>query len=374
MPSIPDRERIAFLEKVFLKPHQAGTPLRGVELFNLQLLRELDGLGYDILFPVESSWADVVGAELKGASSIRIRSVGFGSVPLFCGLLAARAIAGEARRGGTFPTLLLGNVANGLIPALAYLRMAESFRALVLVAHRETSQRFLRAIRALPGHIVCVCKPIENGFRGAVRATTHTDYGVLNADAFHPGEPKPDDSRPIRFCVLGALDNAWKGADTATEAFRLLPDEIRKCSELHLAAYRTPPVFPDEPGIIPHGWSPASTMPDFLRSMDVLLVPSRDEEVMRETFSQATVQGMLTGLPVIHTSRPILVEKFDRGGGIRADTPAEFAAAMQNLAADSALRRSVGEAARRTALERYVWNTRRFAERYLKPAAREDRP
>ena len=88
-----------------------------------------------------------------------------------------------------------------------------------------------------------------------------------------------------------------------------------------------------------------------------------------ETFSQATVQGMLTGLPVVHTSRPCLREKFDLGGGIQADTPGEIAAAMERLVDDPALRRRLGQAARRTALDRYVWDSARFCRRYLSPVS-----
>jgi glycosyltransferase involved in cell wall biosynthesis len=84
-----------------------------------------------------------------------------------------------------------------------------------------------------------------------------------------------------------------------------------------------------------------------------------------ETFSQTTVQGMLTGLPVVHTSIPPFMEKFDAGGGIKADTPAEMAAAFVRLADDPELRVRLGREARATALSRYVWDTGRFIERYL---------
>ena len=67
-----------------------------------------------------------------------------------------------------------------------------------------------------------------------------------------------------------------------------------------------------------------------------------------ETFSQTTVQGMLTGLPVVHTSIPPFMEKFDDGGGLRADTPAEMADALVRLADDAELRARLGREARAT--------------------------
>ena len=99
-----------------------------------------------------------------------------------------------------------------------------------------------------------------------------------------------------------------------------------------------------------------------------MLAASRNRESdgrLMETFSQTTVQGMLTGLPVVHTSIPPFMEKFDDGGGLRADTPAEMADALVRLADDAELRARLGREARATALARYVWDTNRFIKRYL---------
>ena len=113
----------------------------------------------------------------------------------------------------------------------------------------------------------------------------------------------------------------------------------------------------------------AFAMPDFLRRMDVMIVPSRDEEIMRETFSQAMVQGMLTGLPVIASDLPVLSEKLDRGGGLTFRTVADLREMIARLVRDADLRRRLGAEARRTAAERYVWSTKTFVERYLAPGS-----
>ncbi len=418
--------KVAFLEKVFLDRRTSAPMLRGVELFNLRLVRDLCGLGIEVALFVEPSWRDTVLREIPEAPRLRlVEANGLGS-SLLSGLSAAHRIRALVRREGRFDALLLGNVANRLIPALWLLRPGRDFARAVLVAHRQPSPRFLRAIRRLPGKIVAVSEPVAGDFREqGLAADVAVDYGIMDAGLFHPPEaggapspvtadaggtsshaptnaggapspvtadtggasfqattdaggapsPVPADergclpSRKTRFCVLGALDNAWKGADTAVDAFLLLPESLRSRCELHLVAYRSPPTFPDESGIVAHSWRGSGDVPALLRSMDALLVPSRDEHVMRETFSQAVVQGMLTGLPVVYAPIPVLSEKFDLGGGIPATTPAEFATAMAHLADDPALRAELGAKGRATALARYVWDTGRFVERHLFPGA-----
>ena len=216
---------------------------------------------------------------------------------------------------------------------------------------------------------------VAGGFRQAgFGAKTFVRYGVVDAGAWHPAEGSSASGggaaarRPTRFCVFGSLDSEWKGADTALAAWRLLPEETRRASELHLVAYSRVPDFSSEKGVFAHGWKDASALPETLRGMDVLLAPSRDPKRLMETFSQCVVQGMLTALPVIYTPIPVFVEKFDRGGGIEADSPASFAAAMARLAADPALRREMGAKARETALARYVWDWPGFLREHLAKA------
>jgi len=359
---------VAFLEKVFLDRRSRTAMLRGVELFNLRLARELGELGVGVTLFADPSWAETIAAETAGAGDVRVEAAGGGGVSLLAGLSAARALRRAARRAGTFDVLLLGNVANRLIPALGFLRAGREFRRMALVAHRETSPRFLRAIARLPGRVVAVSEPVAAGFRGkGLAADVAVDYGVMGAERFHPPAGRRPEGGKVKFCVLGALDNAWKGADTALEAFRTLPPETRARCELHLMAYREPPVFPEGSGVFAYGWRAAGEMPAFLRGMDAMLVPSRDEGVMRETFSQTAVQGMLTGLPVVHSPIPVLAEKFDRGGGICARTPGEWRDAVARLAGNPELRAKLGAEARAVALERYVWNTARFAKTHLFP-------
>ncbi len=347
---------VLFLEKVFLRP--PALPLRGVELFNFQLIQDFISLGYSVVLPAHTAWR----------SEIEARAFGANLQPVWTAageLGGAWSIARRMSRGGV-DTLFLANVGNGLIPLLHLLRLRRAVARLVLLAHREASPRFVRALKKWNSAVVCVNEQIARPFRVAGYPRVAVDYGIMNAERFFPaGSPASD---RIRFVVLGALENAWKGADTAMEAFRQLSADVAVRCELHLASYLNPPR--DLPtGVTAHPWMPIDAIPGFLRGMDVMICPSRDEEVMRETFSQAIVQGMLTGLPILASGLPIFVEKLDAGGGRIFKNSAELATQMAELAGDAELRVRLGAEARATALSRYCWDTARFVQRYFGCAA-----
>ena len=356
---------VAFLEKVFLKKRKPTDKLRGVELFNLNLLRDLAAADIGLSIAAHESWRPVLAQHLSGARNLSLHCVSAG--PSFVrAACAALKLVRESRRAGRFRRLIIGNAGNGIVPAVRLLTLARAFDQAVVISHREPQPLFLKAVSRLPGHIVCVCGPIAEDYRrGGVQADIVVDYGVMNGDAFHPPETPRHTDGIVRACVLGALDNAWKGADTACEAYRQMPEALRRTCELHLMAFSTVPAYAQAPGIHPHGWVDFKEIPAFLHQMDIMLVPSRDEEVMRETFSQATVQGMLTGLPILYADLPILNEKFDAGGGIRFTDAASLSHALAELIQDPARRAALGAQARRTALARYLWSTPRFIERYL---------
>ncbi|HBA83320.1 MAG TPA: hypothetical protein DCZ95_04415 [Verrucomicrobia bacterium] len=345
---------ILFLDKVFLKRKRES--LRGVELFNLNLIRDLLRLGYPVRVTADRSWR---GALLEFAAPYRPEFVSLPALGWEFMNGAAAAILLSCQR---CDTLLLGNVGNGIILLVSWLKRIRVFSRCVLIAHREASARFVRQFAVLPGHVVCVNEKIAEPFRKAGYRGVHVDYGIFGADRFQPRERA--DAGVVNFCVLGMLDNAWKGADTAVEAFRLMPEAIRNKCVLQLASFTSPPDY-SEKNIVAHDWMPSDSIPEWLRGMDVMLCPSRDEEVMRETFSQAVVQGMLTALPVIASDRQIFVEKLEQGGGYIFRNAQELSQCMQQLAVDPALREELGRKGRQTALERYVWDTERFAQRYI---------
>jgi len=258
-----------------------------------------------------------------------------------------------------FDRLVLGNVARGMLPGVNFLRKRGVVNRGILIAHREPRPPMIRALRRWPLDVVAVSESVAAPFRGAVAGGVSVYYGLPNAHLFTPRpHPKPADA-PVEFFLLGKMDSPLKGVDIALEAFALLPPDVRRRCRLHLASYKVMPEGMPE-GVIPHTWMPAEAVPAFMREMDVLLIPSRVE-----SFSQVIVQAMLCAMPVVVSDLPPLVEKLDAGGGVVCRTPAEYAAAMERFATDPALRAREGDAGRRTALARYVWDTRVFAQRFL---------
>ncbi|MBW7907492.1 MAG: glycosyltransferase family 4 protein [Kiritimatiellae bacterium] len=343
---------ILFLEKVFLRPPKL--PLRGVELFNFRLIEDFLALGNSVALPCHRAWRGEIEARAFGAN-FRTIEVGSGE------LLSAWSIARRVPRH-SIHALFLANVGNGLIPLLHVLRWRGAAKHLVLLAHREASPRFVRALKKWNPAVVGVNEQIARPFRAAGFSPVAVDYGIMNAERFVPAASHSSDR--VRFVVLGALENAWKGADTALAAFGQLTPEIAARCELHLASYLNPPANLPA-GVTAHPWMPIEKVPEFLRSMDVMICPSRDEEVMRETFSQAIVQGMLTGLPILASELAIFREKLDAGGGCIFRDASELALRMTELVNDASLRAYRGAAGRATALERYCWDTKRFMRRHM---------
>jgi glycosyltransferase involved in cell wall biosynthesis len=344
--------RVLFLEKAFLARREHDP--RGVELFNLNLVRDLARLGCRVTVLCRADWAGVVrerGGDVGQVEAQICRGAGLAAT---LGLMGRR-----------FDALLLANVANRLVPHLALLRMLRVAPRCVLIAHREPSRRSVQVQRLWPSTVVAVNRQIAGHFERAGFPRVAVSYGITDADRFAPlgGGPAKE---TVDFCVVGHLDSAWKGADTAMAAFARLSPAARARCRLHLASYSTPPVIAD-PTVRAYPWMPFARVPSFLHEMDVMLVPSRDEQVMRETFCQAMVQGMLTGLPTVTSALPVLTEKLDAGGGIVCTNVDEITAAIERLAADAAARRAMGARGREVALARYVWDTAAFVNRFLFP-------
>ncbi len=344
---------------MFLEP--CHSEARGVEIFNINLLGDLVRMGYRVTVIAHPDWTGILTSRL-GEQAPEI--VGF---PGWLRGWAGSAFALRHLRLRRFSVLLVGNVGDRLIPALALIRKWGITRRAVLLAHREPTPRFVEAQGKFLTGVVAVNRRIAKHFSGGQYGRVEVYYGVTRAERFLGPRPEKAAGDPVDFCVIGDLNSAWKGADTAVEAFGLLAPEVADRCRLHLASFREPRTSGD-PRILCYEWMPFDAMADFLKRMDVMLVPSRDEGVMRETFSQAAVQGMLSGCPLVVRDLAILTEKINDGGGLVAHFPQEMARAMTRLATDPDLRRRMGERARQTAAERYIWSTEEFTRRYLFPA------
>lgn len=340
-----------FLTPCFLA-RRMHKEIRGVEVFDLLLVRRLVELGVRVTIGAEHSWKGRLERHLAGAMPEALYTPNLFK-PLWNGLALAPRLAGRR-----FDALLLGNVGNGLGTAARLIRPRCAHVA--LIAHRPPRAPFLRSLRGRPIDVVAVNPQIGAAFAGEPGCRVTVRYGVPNAERFHPpAAPRPTDA-PTRFVVVGKLDTAMKRADRAISAFHRLPPDVRARCELHLAGYPAPPQNLGE-GVTAYGWRSVDEIAALLRDMDVCLVPSDPGE----TFSQALVQAMLTGLPAIVSDLPPLVEKVRDGAGLVFRSDEELTGAMARLAASPGERLAKGQAARRIALERYVWDTAWFAREHL---------
>ncbi len=347
---------ILFLEKVFLEPCRSAP--RGVEIFNVNLLQDLARLGRSVTVIVHPDWKRVLCERLGPAAPEMLLFPHFlkGAPGAMAALYRART-----RR---FSTLLTANVGDRLIPALSVIRHYGMANQAVLIAHREPTRRFVAAQGGFPCTVVAVNGKIARHFEGGNYGRVQVYYGITEGERFLGERPVKPAEDPVHFCVVGDLSSAWKGADTAVKAFLMLDPALAGRARLHLASFREPRESGD-PRIICYPWLPYEEMPAFLKRMDVMLVPSRDEGVMRETFSQAAVQGMLSGLPLIVSDLPVLIEKVDEGGGVVAHSAEEMVKAMAMLIRDEAWRGRMGQAARQIAQARYMWSTEEFLRRFF---------
>ncbi len=358
----PDRPAtVCVLEQGFCRG-RGGKPVHGVELFRIDLIRQLAEMGLRVTVPCERSWAERLGAMLpESVEVIGVRQIG---KVVGTGVGAVRA----AKSRGPFDVMLLGNPGGGLIPGILAAVGGKLARRYVVFAHREPRASLVRVLGRLPVEIVANSDFVASGFRDRLGRDIGVMYGLPNAELFYPRAEAKSPDAPIDFCLLGRLPGVIKGHDVALRAFERLPEDVRDRCRLHLASYKEMPEYADE-RIIAYPWMSLDEVAELLRRMDVLLCLSSIE-----TFSQAIVQGMLTELPIIATPIPVFVEKIDpqRGGAgghlvSGTDAPDEVSSLMARLARDPPEREALGSAGRRVAEERYVWSTRRFVERHLLP-------
>jgi len=353
-----DKQSVLFLEKVFIRPFLGQT--RGVELFNFSLVQQLVQRDIHVCLLIHHSWKEMIGTVFHETEGKEPEIVYVSSNPVNILFSLNRF---SCRR---FNVLLAGNVANSFILLLSMLRMMRIAPRCVVIAHRRPSRGFLYAQKLWRDTtVVAVNSIIANDFRKAGFRNVAVYYGIINADKFYPRE-SPLVNEHVNFCVLGYLDSPWKGVDTVVSAFTALPEQVKKRCMLHLASFSHPPSF-TESNIKTYSWLSPDTVPEFLRNMDVMIVPSRDEKVIRETFSQAMVQGMLTGLPVVVNNVPVLTEKINNGGGLVFSNVSELTEIIILLTESPELRKRLGRMARKVAIERYVWNPDFFVEHYLFP-------
>lgn len=361
---------ILYLAPTFLA-NRTRKQIRGVQVMDFQILTDLVSLGHRVCVPIEQTWKqrfDEQMGPLARAANLEVVVVPALRKPLFATIACAFAL-----RKHRFDVAILGNVARGIVPGVNMMLRRGVFRRMVIQANAAPKPAFLKSLARWPARVVAVSRHVAETFPvNADGKSVDVYYGICNPDAFFPpSDPQP--ARPLRFCMLGKLDTALKGVDGVVDAFASMPQGVRERCELHLASFPTMPAEQTRTtwggGVIPHPWMPATDVPAFLRGMDVLIIASASE-----TYSQACVQAMLTGMAVIGRDIPAIREKLDTGAGLCFTDDAGLASCMERLASDPGLREQMGREGRGHALAHCVWRTTEFLDRFVFPPESSELP
>ena len=181
--------------------------------------------------------------------------------------------------------------------------------------------------------------------------------------AAQPGPPPPDPRRGRQAAVL-CVGNwvARKGIHSLLDAFAALPEPT---ATLHLAgddqaepAYaarlRARLAQPDLTGrVVVHGPLPLEGIAALYAAADLFALPS-----LKEPYGTVYGEAMAAGLPVVGWragNLPHLAEHEREGLIVPPGDLAGLTAALRRLSENEALRRRLGEAARRRALARPTW-------------------
>ncbi len=360
MSAAPGNQSVLLLERGFMRPRR-GRPVHGVELHRLQAIRAFVERGIELTAPIERSWRPILEEHLAEhmPHTVEIPYMRRRSLTAIVG-----AIAVMRKR---FDVLLLGDPDNGIVPAIELLQLVRVAPRTLMLAEGERKRWLLaRTLRRRGFDVLANSRLVADRFRPWTTGRLDIMYGLADADRYSPRARDKPEGEPLRFGLVAKLPSPSKGVDTALAAFDMLPADVRAGAELHIIGYDDPPESP-APDIHMRGWLPAERIPETLRELDVMLIPST-----WESFSQVSVQAMLSGLPILVSDIAVLAEKVDDGGGVVCPDAASLAEAMADLARDPDKRRRMGASARDTALRRYAWNADRFINEHLFPTADSD--
>jgi len=180
---------------------------------------------------------------------------------------------------------------------------------------------------------------------------TQPELGV-DPDCFFPDEPRREakrrelgladrftigfvgrltESKGVRdlFAALSGLQEEW--------ALLMLGDgDLRRTLEAQAESNGWPVCFP--------GHVPAADVPDFMRAMDCLVLPSRTTPTWQEQFGLVLAQAMLCGVPVIGSSSGAIPEVIGDAGLVFPEgDDVSLRACLSSLAVDASRRSSLAK-------------------------------
>jgi len=195
-------------------------------------------------------------------------------------------------------------------------------------------------------------------------------FGV-DPELYHPAAP--GDPQPPRTGVFGAPEPpgaplhvgfagrlvAAKGADLVVQALAGLGDVEGRLElvgegpeQPRLEALAAALGVRDRVTFTP--WLSSAAMPDFYRSIDVLVLPSRRSPGWIEQFGRVLIEAMASGVACVGSDSGEIPHVIgDAGLVFPEDDARALAGALARLGRDAGLRRALGEAGRARAIERF---------------------
>jgi len=230
----------------------------------------------------------------------------------------------------------------------------------------KMNARFEQGAYAAASHIVAVSRRVKSELEaiGVDPSRIRVIYNGVDTAEFYPEKQSRAELGlpvgPPLLLFIGDIRTPRKNLDTVLKA-------LVKAPTAHLAVVgataRSPyPAMSQKLGIADrvHFLGFRRDVPRLMRAVDIMVCPSR-----YEACTLVLVEAMASGLPVITAEKTGGSELLEPECGLRladANDACSLAAAIQSLLADSALRKSMGEAGREVAMK-YTW--RRIAEEYM---------
>lgn len=160
-------------------------------------------------------------------------------------------------------------------------------------------------------------------------------YNGIDSDLFTPQARK--EQKNLRVLFSGNI-SIRKGAQWLPHIAERLNANI---TIYYTSGLRNSGMISPRGNLIPVGSIPYKKMPDFYRTMDVLLMPT-----VREGLSLAVLEAMASGLPVVASNCSSLPEQIDDGQGgflCPVGDAVAFAKSLNLLADSTILRKNMGE-------------------------------
>jgi glycosyltransferase involved in cell wall biosynthesis len=213
---------------------------------------------------------------------------------------------------------------------------------------------FRHAAHAIAGNHDAAAILRRHGYQGPL--TLLPQFGV-DPDLFAPAPPRPANG-PLVVGYLGRLV-AQKGLLDLLDALTLLPPHIR------LRLVGSGDLRPRleqrarERGLTERIelWPavPSTDVPEVLRGLDVLALPSHTTPNWKEQFGRVLIEAMSCGVPVVGSSSGEIANVVGAGGLIVPErSPRALANALRLLAEQPALRRELGQRGRARVLAHYT--------------------